>query len=162
MDDLLIFTLGGLKCAIPLSIVERVVRAVEISPVAGGPDVVLGLVNVRGKLVVVLDIRTMLGLPRAALKTDDHLVLARTARHKVALLVDNVLQVYACDENEIIKPEELYHGLAPLAGVTKLETGVIYLYNLDHFLSAELEAEIYQLQALDIPLPSKWVEGAKA
>jgi len=88
-------------------------------------------------------------------ETDDHLVIARTTQHTVALLVDRVLQVSACNEDEVIAPEQLYHGIAHLAGVTKLATGIIYLYHLDSFLSAGLEIEIGQLLALGIPLPQE-------
>ena len=63
---LLVFALAGLQCALGTSKIDRVVAAVEISPVPQAPAIVLGLVNVHGRILPVLNIRRLFRLPALA------------------------------------------------------------------------------------------------
>ena len=145
MEKLLVFALSGLHCALRLSEIERVLHAVEITPVPKAPEIVMGLVNVQGRVIPVLNIRKLLRLPEIETSLNDQIILARTSTCPVAILVDNVLGVAEFSEQDIIAPAELYPGLEYLEGVTKLKDGIIYIYNLDRFLSSAEKSEIEHL-----------------
>ncbi|MEO8561278.1 MAG: chemotaxis protein CheW, partial [bacterium] len=55
--------LGGATIGLPAAAVREIVRAVAITPLPGAPDIVEGAVNVRGRLVPVIDVRRLLGFP---------------------------------------------------------------------------------------------------
>lgn len=91
---LLAFELSGQRYGLPLAAVLEVVRAVAITPLPGVPPVVEGAINVRGRVVPVLDLRARFGLPPHPLDPDQHLVLARTGRRLVAVRTDWVARLY--------------------------------------------------------------------
>lgn len=154
MEKLLVFTLSDLRCALKLSDTERILRAVEITPVPKAPEIVMGLINVQGRVIPVLNIRRLLRLPEIEMTLNDQIIIARTSTRPAAILVDNVQGVVEFSEQEIMVPEELYPGIEYLEGVTKLKDGIIYIYNLDTFLSSEEKAELEDLLTGVIPMPA--------
>ena len=89
----LLFALDTPSYALPLSVVERVVRAVEVLPLPRAPQVVLGVVDVAGRIVPVVDIRALFRLPARELDIGDHFIIARTPLRVVALVVDRVIGI---------------------------------------------------------------------
>ena len=150
----MVFVLSGLHCALQLSNIERVLRAVAVTPVPKAPEIVMGLVNIQGRVIPVLNIRKLLRLPEIEPALDDQLILNRTTSISVAILVDNVLGTAEVSEQDIIAPTEIYPGIEYLEGVTKLQDGIIYIYNLDRFLSSAEKTEINILLSGDMPMPA--------
>jgi purine-binding chemotaxis protein CheW len=139
-DTLLVFTLSEQRCALALSDVERIVRVVEITPLPKAPEIVMGLINVRGRAIPVLNIRTLFNLPEAGIALSDQMIIARTSRRTVAILVDNAVGVVDCGQEDITAAEELFPGIGYLKGVVKLRDGIAYIYDLNSFLSLDEEA----------------------
>lgn len=154
MEKLLVFALSGLHCALRLADIERILPAVEISPVPKAPGIVLGLINVHGRILPVLNIRPLLRLPEIETGLNDQIILTRTAGCPLAILVDEVFGLAELGEQDIIGPEELYPGIEYLEGVTKLKDGILYLYNLDRFLSSEERSGIEHLLSGDKAMPA--------
>lgn len=89
----LLFSIAQRRYALPLSQVDRVVRAVEITPVRDMPAMVRGVINVAGAIVPVLDVRVALdGEPREV-RPQDHFILTRAGHESLALLADTVQDV---------------------------------------------------------------------
>ncbi len=89
-DHFVVFTLDQLNFALPVSIVDTIVRAVIITPVPGTPVSVLGVINVKGKITPVFNIRRLFGLPERELKLTDQLIIARTSEHTISFFTDMV------------------------------------------------------------------------
>ncbi len=153
-ENLLVFALSGLHCALRLSDIERILHAVEITPVPNAPVIVMGLINVQGGIIPVLNIRRLLRLPEIEMTLNDQIILSRTTSFPVAILVDNVQGVAEFNEQDIIAPEELYPGIEHLEGIAKLKDGILYIYNLDRFLSSEERSEIAHLLSGGISMPA--------
>ena len=139
MIQLLAFGMAQQRYALPLAAVERVVRAVEITPLPKAPPMVLGIVNIGGHIVPVFNVRSRFRLPERDMDLRDHLVLGRTAHRMVALVVDEVSAVMERAESEVITAQEILPGLEYVQGVAKLEDGMILIHDLDKFLSSEEE-----------------------
>jgi len=140
MIQLLAFGMAQQRYALPLAAVERVVRAVEITPLPKAPPMVLGIVNIGGHIVPVFNVRSRFRLPERDMDLRDHLVLGRTAHRMVALVVDEVSAVMERAESEVITAQEILPGLEYVQGVARLEDGMILIHDLDKFLSSEEEA----------------------
>src|SRR3954470_10520753 len=97
-DSLAVFCLDGQQFALAVASVERVVHAVEIAPLPGAPQGVRGVVNFRGTVVPVFDLRVRFGQAGREVQITDNLVIANTARRKVALMVDAAVSVVAAGE----------------------------------------------------------------
>src|SRR5262249_36862838 len=126
MARVVAFAVGERRWGLPLECVERVVAMVAVTPLGGAPAGVRGAINVHGAVVPVLDLGRRLGDPPHPLGADAHLVLARTRRRRVALPVDEALDVIA------FVPRA---ASGPLAGIAAQDDGLLAVYDLDAFLS---------------------------
>ena len=149
--QLLVFALSGQRCALSLSVVETVVRAVEISPLAKAPEIIMGVINVRGRAMPVLNIRKLFRLPESAMTLNDQMIIVHTANRPLAILVDNVVGVAEHGQEDVVRSDELYPGIEYLKGVVKLQDGMAYIYDLDRFLSLEESKVIDRLLAARSP-----------
>lgn len=144
LECLVVFTLDGQSYALYLSAVERIYRAAEISLLPKAPEIVLGVVNVKGRIVPVINVRRRFRLPERDLRLSDQIVIARTSRRTVALLVDAVSGVMELSGKEIVSPEDIVPHTQYVAGIVKLEDGLVLIHDLDKFLSLDEE------KALDV------------
>src|SRR6266567_8169584 len=138
-DQLVVFTLDELRYALPLSAVEKAARMVEITPLPKAPGIVLGAINLAGRIVPVLNIRKRFHLNERKPGLGDQLLIARTPGRTVALAVDAVDSVVQRSPEEVIAPPTIVPGLQYLAGVVKLADGMLFIHDLDRFLSLEEE-----------------------
>lgn len=139
LNQLVVFSLDEQRYALLLSNVERIVRAVEITPLPKAPEIVLGVINVRGEIIPVVNIRKRFRLPEREIALSDHLIIAKTSRRAVALLADRVGQVLEVPENKIISAKKILPAMDYVEGVVKLEDGLILIHDLEKFLSLEEE-----------------------
>jgi purine-binding chemotaxis protein CheW len=138
-EQLVVFSLDDYRYAVRLTTVERAVRAVEITPLPKGPEIVAGVINLGGVIVPVLNIRRRFRLPEQELKPGDQFLIALTAKRTVALVVDEVCGTVECSPREMIETEKIVPGLEYVTGVVKLEDGMLFIHDLDRFLSLEEE-----------------------
>lgn len=136
----LVFRVEGQRFALPAAAVERVVRAVEVTPLPGAPPLVLGVVDVGGRVLPVLDLRGRLELPPRRLRVDDQLVIVDTGMRSVVLPIDEADGVV--DEPAVLAGSALASGSrGPLRGVLQLDGGMAWIHDLERlFLPAEAEA----------------------
>lgn len=137
--SLVIVQLDEKRYALDLSAVERVIRAVDLTSLPNAPDIVLGLINVSGCVIPVINVRRRFHLPERNIDLNDQMIIARTKRRVVALVVDSVLEVAEYSENAITASEKIVPGLEYVEGVLLLEKNLILIHNLDQFLSLEEE-----------------------
>jgi purine-binding chemotaxis protein CheW len=114
-----------------------VARAVAIEPLPGSPSIVEGVINVRGALVPVVDIRARFCLPPRALTPDQHLIIARTGPRLVALRVDRARDLIAVDQDAIEASDRVAPGLEHVVGVARLADGLLLIHDLESFLSLD-------------------------
>lgn len=141
-DSLLIFVLDSQRYALPLPAVDRVARMVAITPLPEAPDIVLGAINIRGRVIPVINMRRRFHLPEREIALTDQLVVAHTARRPVALVADEVPDIIACPAQGVIAAKDIVPGVGYVDGVIKLENGLILIHDLDKFLSLEEEGSL--------------------
>ena len=137
--QLVVFTLDEQRYALHLPSVERAIHMIEITPLPSAPGIVIGVVNVHGAVVPVLNIRKRFRLSEREPDLGDQLIIAHTAKRMVALVVDSVNDVVAFPAGELVAPETILPQLEHLEGVIKLDDGMIFIQDLDAFLSLEEE-----------------------
>jgi len=137
ITQLVVFALNGQRYALPLAVVARIVRAVEVTPLPGAPAMVLGAIDVAGRVLPVLSLRRRFGLPEREIGPADQFLLACTTRRTVALVVDEAQGVMECPATAIIRPAQIVPGLEQLQGVVKLADGLVLIHDLEKFLSLD-------------------------
>jgi purine-binding chemotaxis protein CheW len=133
----IVFLLAGQRYALPLAAVDKVVRAVEYTVLPKAPDIVLGIINVQGRVIPLVNIRRRFRLPEREVALTDQIVIAHTARRPVALLMDGVSGMLENPEQEIVPARDILPDTDYIDGVVKLKDGLVLIHNLDRFLSME-------------------------
>ena len=95
------FFLANEKYGINVMQVQEVLRVSEIAPVPGAPDYVLGIINLRGNVVTVIDTRQRFGLPSKELDDAARIVIVESNDQVVGILVDSVAEVVDLRVSEI-------------------------------------------------------------
>lgn len=136
---LVVFTIEQVRYGLPLETVDRIVRVVQITPLPRAPEIVLGVINVQGRVIAVMNMRRRLGLREREVSLSDQLILARTRERVVALLVDDVTGVLEYAEDAAMPAKAIVHGTRHVAGVVSLSDGLVLIHDLAGFLSLEEE-----------------------
>jgi purine-binding chemotaxis protein CheW len=137
IGSLVLFRLDALRFAVALDAVERFVRAVEITDLPKAPESIYGVIDVAGRVIPVFNLRKRLGLPARSVEPDDLFLIARSARREVALVVDESLGLMELSEFEVAGRDEILPGLEHFRGVTRLDDGLVFIYDIESFLSID-------------------------
>lgn len=141
--EVLLFTLEAQRYALPVEDVLELVRAVRLTPLPRAPAVVEGLMDLRGELLPVLDMRRRFRLPARRLSSEDHLVVARAGPRRVALRVDRAEGLLSLEPDMFDRTPAELPGVGYVAGALKLPDGLVLLHDLRTFLS---QAEALELE----------------
>jgi purine-binding chemotaxis protein CheW len=131
------FTLHGERFAIRGRDVREVVRAVAVAALPDAPEVVEGVINYRGRIVPVLDVRARFGLPGRPLDATQHFILADAGPRLVALRVDQALDLLEVPADAIESAASVAPGSRRTEGVARLPDGLIVIHHLEDFLSLD-------------------------
>ena len=150
--QLVMFGLDEQRYALRLSAVEQIVRVVEIASLPKAPDIILGVINLHGRIVPVYDIRARFRLTNREILLSDHLIVAHTKKRDVALVVDKVTGVVRRTEEDVTDAQRISPNLEYIEGVVKLEEGLVFIHDLDTFLSVaeEIQLERAMSPALEV------------
>lgn len=144
---LVVFSVDDSRYGLPLEAVERVVRMVEITALPKAPEIILGVVNVQGRVIAVANVRKRFRLNEREPALSDQLVIARTPRRAVALIVDEVTGVLEYSQGEAVPAQRIVPGIDYVAGVVKLSDGMVLIHDLGRFLSLDEERNLDEAMA---------------
>ena len=142
IEQLLVFTLDDQYYALRLDAVERVVRAVEITPLPDAPEIVRGIINVQGRIVPVIDLRRCFHFSEREIRLSDQFVISSASRRTVAFAVDAVHGVVRCPEEAVVSVAEVFPGIEAVEGVMKLMDGMVLIPDIDKVLSPGEEVRL--------------------
>jgi purine-binding chemotaxis protein CheW len=134
---LVVFRLDRERYALPLATVDRIVRAVAVTPLPRAPAVVTGAIDVAGQVIPVLSLRHRFGLPERPITPDDHFILARAGQRTVALTMDQALGVIEHARGDIVPVDSITPHLQHVRGVLQLPDGLVIIQDLERFLSLD-------------------------
>ncbi|HZT09069.1 MAG TPA: chemotaxis protein CheW [Chloroflexota bacterium] len=137
-----VFRLDTQSYAVSLDSVIRVERMVAVSPLPRAPHVCLGVVNVHGQIVPVLDLRRRLGLAPRAYGVDAQLLIARTSARTVAIPVDAVTRVESAAQLQVTPTRDIVPGIEHVEGILPIGDELLFIHDVERFLSKSEEREI--------------------
>jgi purine-binding chemotaxis protein CheW len=135
--QLVVFLVDARRYALALPVVDRIVRAVAVTPLPQAPPIVLGVIDVAGVVIPVLDVRQRLRLPQRPVQPDDQFAIVRAGRRRVALAIDAAQGVAVAPAHALVRSADITPGLEYLRGVVQLEDGLVLIHDLDRFLSLD-------------------------
>lgn len=137
MTQWVTFHLEEEKYGVPVEQVKEVLRYTEITPVPGAPDYVLGIINLRGNVVTILDTRKRFALPDREPDDETRFVILEVADQTVGILVDSVSEVMRLRQTEIEHAPNVGNDESSkyIQGVASRESNLLILVDLDKLLS---------------------------
>jgi purine-binding chemotaxis protein CheW len=138
--DFVFFQLDGRRCAIGAAAVVEVLAAVAIRPLPGQPAYVAGIIDLRGAVVPVLDLRVRFGGAARLMELSDRLIVVRTGERVAACWVDQVDDLGGAASVTSSAGEPLIAGDRSLAGVAATADGLVTIHDAGAFI-AQCEAD---------------------
>lgn len=129
--------------------VQEIIRPVDITRVPNAPAFVEGVINLRGRIVPVVDLRKRFNLPRRERDKNSRIIVVELGDKIVGFMVDAVREVLRVDAGVIEPPPELAIGIDAhyITGVAKLDDRLLILLDLERILTDEEKHRLQPLQA---------------
>jgi purine-binding chemotaxis protein CheW len=144
----IVFNLGSEQYGVEVDKVKTIERMMPMTRVPKTPKFVKGVINLRGVVVPVIDLRGRFGLPETAYTNDTRIIIVNAENLEVGLIVDSANDVIDIDSDSIVDPPEVVGGVKAkyLRGVAKLaDDRLLVMLNLSEVLN---KSEIVQLEQI--------------
>ena len=127
------FYVGNLLIGVDIHHVEEINRQVDVTPVPQTPPHVRGVINLRGEVVTVVDLREVLGMGQAEVNQCSRTVVVNSGNEEIGLLVDRVADVVLARTDHIDPPPANVSGVDGrfFKGVYKLEKTLLIVLDVD-------------------------------
>lgn len=137
--QLVTFRLADETYGINVMHVQEVLRITEIAPVPGAPSYVLGIINLRGNVVTVIDTRLRFGLPTTETDDSSRIVIIETEDQVVGILVDSVAEVVELHQSEIDSAPNVGNDESSryIQGVANREDDLLIVVDLNKLLTED-------------------------
>lgn len=137
--QLVTFTVGGEEFGLDVFAVHEILRWEPVTPVPRAPAFVEGVLDVRGALVPVVDLRRRFEVRAADADEETRIVVVQFGQERLGLVVDTVTEVLRTPETSVLPPPEYIRGLAAefVRGIVRQDGRLIILIDLDRILSSE-------------------------
>lgn len=143
-----VFIIGNEFFGIDISRVYEILRLQKIFTIPGLPEFLSGVMNVRGAVIPVMDLRRRFGLRPAGRK--ERIILVRYGREKIGFLVDEVREIMMLDQDEIRPSPSIFKGFRTdyLTGLGKKDDKIILILNIDNVLTSEEKIWLQEAKGL--------------
>jgi len=135
----LTFFLAGEEYGLEILKVQEIIGMMDITPVPRTPDHVRGVLNLRGKVIPIIDLRTKFGMPPAERTSETCIIVVEANRLQTGILVDQVSEVLNISSEQIEDPPAFGIEVRTdfILGIGKAENRVKLLLDLDKILVGE-------------------------
>ena len=126
------FRIGTETFALPISLVREIVRVPEITAVPNVPDYIEGVINLRGRIISVVDLRKRFGETNIEKNRKNRVIVVEFGDRLVGLLVNSASEVLRIPPGDIEAPEDLFREdeVRFVTGVAKLKGRLVILLDL--------------------------------
>lgn len=142
IDSILAFEVAGQRYGLPVEHVIQIVELVSITQLPAAPKIVVGVINFRGRIIPVVDMRRRLNLPRQPYGLRTPIIISRLNGRATGMIVDRVhdvidLQPEQTEQSEQIFSQAIRRHTHHLAAVARLEDGLVLILDPATFLFPE-------------------------
>ncbi len=147
MLQLVSFKLGDEEFGVDIMQVQEIIRMQNITSVPNAPDFVEGVINLRGRVIPIIDLRKRFGLEQKDHDKSTRIIVVKVDEITVGLVVDEVSEVLRIPKETVEPPPPIVAGVESeyISGVGKLEDRLLILLDLSKTLSKEEKASLEML-----------------
>jgi purine-binding chemotaxis protein CheW len=134
--ELLIFEVDGQRHGLPVADVQELLPALSILPLSGTALGVAGVINLRGTILPVVNVRKSLGMPTRPLALSDHFIVIRRGDCRRVLHVDHATELVCLDADALSSVETQGSNGAQKTRVAKVRDGMVVVHEIGDLLAA--------------------------
>lgn len=125
------FKIGKEYYGLPIENVLSIEKPSKTTRIPNAPDYVIGLINLRGDVIPVVDLRTKLGMEKKQVDKDSRIIIIKEKEMVVGLMVDSSKDVLDIDEENVDKPptDESNTIIDYISGIGKKDERLIFILN---------------------------------
>lgn len=145
--QLVTFSIGEEEFGVDILKVQEIIRTMEITKVPRAPEFVEGVINLRGKVIPIIDLRRRFGLSSKAYDNHTRIIVIEINSMIVGFVVDSVSEVLRIPVSTVEPPPPVVAGLESdyISAVGKLQDRLLILLDLDKLLSADDLEQLTQM-----------------
>lgn len=142
--QLVTFMIENEEFAVDIRFVQEINRMVQVTKVPNAPFFVEGVINLRGRIIPVINLRSKLGLGKKEQDKNTRIIVVEVADKTIGFIVDAVREVLRIPENITEAPPELVSGVNSefIKSVGKLEDRLLILLDLEKVLSSDEKSQL--------------------
>jgi len=146
--QLVVFLLAGELYGVDIHQVREIIRVPEVTRVPRTPDFVEGVINLRGSVIPVIDLRKRFLMPPGAEDADRRIVVVEMGEQTLGVIVDAVSEVLRLEGDRIEPPSPYIVSLDTqyITGIARLEDRLVILLDLNRVLHAHERDELDRLE----------------
>jgi purine-binding chemotaxis protein CheW len=135
--DLATFYVDDMCLALDIGLIQEIIRDVKVTRVPHAPPQVRGVINLRGEVTTVIDLRQVLGLGPRETMTGTQTLVVRSQGESIGLIVDRVGDICDVEESAVVPPPPNVDSIDGrfFVGVCQRKTEIILVLNLEEALS---------------------------
>lgn len=137
--QLVSFMLDEVEYGVDILCVHEILRFPDMTRLPNTPDFIKGVINLRGNVIPVVDVRIRFGFPVGEVTDLTRIIVIETNDKQVGLLVDNVHQVVRIPVSSIDPPSDLIMGMSEdfISGIGRLKDRLIVILNMTNIIFLE-------------------------
>jgi len=142
--QLVSFKIGQEEFGIEIIKVQEIIKVMQITKVPNAPDFVDGVINLRGRVIPVVDLRIKLGLPKQDYTKNTRIIVIELNSRTVGFIVDEVSEVLRINRNITEEPPEMVGNVEKefITAIGKLEDRLLILLDLEKIFSTSEYAQL--------------------
>ena len=133
--------------AVDIKRIMEIIHYKDAASLPNSPDFIQGVIDLRGTVIPVLDLKKRLALRSQPTKPPRHMLILRLKDKAVGMVVDQVNQVYRIDKNMIQAPQKILKSADTkfLKGIYRSEEGLVFILSVDTLLSVDEQAQLEEI-----------------
>lgn len=148
LTQLISFMIGKEEYGLEILTVKEVIRIREITRIPKAPVFVKGIINLRGDVIPIIDLREKFGLEIQEYTTMTRVIIVEVDGKSIGMVVDSVSQVIRIEKDQVEPPPPLIGGISAeyLRGVGKIGEKLIIMLNIDKILTVDEKIDLKKME----------------
>ena len=149
-NQIVVFELNSESFGIDIAAVESIIKMQEITAMPQAPDFVEGVINLRGKVLPVIDLRKRFNLSERKIEKDSRIIVVNTGQTGVGMIVDGVSEVLTISDGLIEEAPKITSTVDStfVSGIAKVDNRLIILLDLGRVLSQQEQDSLARAAAM--------------
>jgi purine-binding chemotaxis protein CheW len=139
-----VLEVGNIRCGIAITQIQEINKQIDMTPVHHAPAYIRGVINLRGQIVTVVDLRVKFDLPPLELDEERCIVVVRWSGESIGLLADRIQDIVVADATDVLDPPANIRGVtgAFFSGIYPMEQGLVAFLCLPELLKYDAQARL--------------------